>query len=102
MSHCRLYALTVYVKAYADARLASKMLGEILALQTGAFSEMWLDAEKAASLDYWSAPRVIPPHRRRRPPAESGQADQGRWPKDGEKAAAAHAGAAAGERGDFR
>jgi sulfite reductase (ferredoxin) len=38
---------------YAHARFVSKMLGEIFAPQTGAFSEIWLDGEKAASLEYW-------------------------------------------------
>lgn len=40
-------------KPYAQARFVSKMLGELFAPQTGAFSEIWLDGEKAASLEYW-------------------------------------------------
>lgn len=40
-------------KQYAHARFVSKMLGEIFAPQTGAFSEIWLDGEKAATLEYW-------------------------------------------------
>lgn len=38
---------------YANARLVSQMLGELFAPQTGAFSEIWLDGEKAASLEFW-------------------------------------------------
>lgn len=38
---------------YAHARFLSKMLAELFAPQTGAFSEIWLDGEKAASLEYW-------------------------------------------------
>lgn len=40
-------------KPYAHARFVSRMLGELLAPQTGAFSEIWLDGEKAATLEYW-------------------------------------------------
>lgn len=40
-------------KPYAQVRFVSKMLGELFAPQTGAFSEIWLDGEKAASLEYW-------------------------------------------------
>lgn len=40
-------------KPYAQARFVSKMLGELFAPQTGAFSEIWLDGEKAATLEYW-------------------------------------------------
>ena len=38
---------------YSHARWVSKMLGELFAPQTGAFSEIWLDGEKAASLEFW-------------------------------------------------
>eukprot|EP00187_Rhodella_violacea_P014476 CAMPEP_0184716924 /NCGR_PEP_ID=MMETSP0314-20130426/6530_1 /TAXON_ID=38298 /ORGANISM="Rhodella maculata, Strain CCMP 736" /LENGTH=751 /DNA_ID=CAMNT_0027180411 /DNA_START=11 /DNA_END=2266 /DNA_ORIENTATION=+ len=40
-------------KPYQYARHYSKMLAEVFAPQTGAFSEIWLDGEKAASLEYW-------------------------------------------------
>lgn len=40
-------------KLYENARFVSKMLGELFAPQTGAFSEVWLDGEKAATLEYW-------------------------------------------------
>lgn len=40
-------------KLYSQARFVSKMLGELFAPQTGAFSEIWLDGEKAASLEFW-------------------------------------------------
>ncbi|KAA8493815.1 Sulfite reductase, ferredoxin [Porphyridium purpureum] len=36
-----------YVREYA------KYIAEILAPQTGAFAEIWLDGEKAASVEYW-------------------------------------------------
>ncbi|CDF34676.1 Sulfite reductase [ferredoxin] SIR [Chondrus crispus] len=38
---------------YKNARFVSAMLGELFAPQTGAFSEIWLDGEKAASLEFW-------------------------------------------------
>lgn len=38
---------------YVHARWVSKMVGELFAPQSGAFSEIWLDGEKAASLEYW-------------------------------------------------
>lgn len=38
---------------YADARHVSKMVGELFAPQSSAFSEIWLDGEKAASIEYW-------------------------------------------------
>eukprot|EP00168_Porphyra_purpurea_P009047 TRINITY_DN2191_c0_g1_i4.p1 TRINITY_DN2191_c0_g1~~TRINITY_DN2191_c0_g1_i4.p1 ORF type:complete len:578 (-),score=188.82 TRINITY_DN2191_c0_g1_i4:280-2013(-) len=38
---------------YVAARHLSRMLAELFAPQTGAFSEIWLDGEKAASLEYW-------------------------------------------------
>jgi len=40
-------------KLYSHARFVSKMLGELFAPQTGAFSEIWLDGEKAASVEFW-------------------------------------------------
>lgn len=40
-------------KLYQNARFVAKMLGELFAPQTGAFSEVWLDGEKAATLEYW-------------------------------------------------
>lgn len=40
-------------KLYQNARFVSKMMGELFAPQTGAFSEIWLDGEKAATLEYW-------------------------------------------------
>lgn len=40
-------------KKYEEARFVSKMLAELFAPQTGAFSEIWLDGEKAASIEYW-------------------------------------------------
>eukprot|EP00184_Porphyridium_aerugineum_P008204 CAMPEP_0184692510 /NCGR_PEP_ID=MMETSP0313-20130426/963_1 /TAXON_ID=2792 /ORGANISM="Porphyridium aerugineum, Strain SAG 1380-2" /LENGTH=685 /DNA_ID=CAMNT_0027150347 /DNA_START=300 /DNA_END=2357 /DNA_ORIENTATION=+ len=41
------YAPYTYVREYA------KYIAEILAPQTGAFAELWLDGEKAATLEYW-------------------------------------------------
>lgn len=38
---------------YSHARWVSRMLGELFAPQSGAFSEIWLDGEKAASLEFW-------------------------------------------------
>lgn len=38
---------------YEAARHLSRMLAELFAPQTGAFSEIWLDGEKAATLEYW-------------------------------------------------
>ncbi|CAN8070768.1 unnamed protein product [Agarophyton chilense] len=38
---------------YSHARFVSRMLGELFAPQTGAFSEIWLDGEKAATLEFW-------------------------------------------------
>lgn len=38
---------------YENARFVAKMMGELFAPQTGAFSELWLDGEKAASLEFW-------------------------------------------------
>lgn len=38
---------------YAHARWVSKMIGELFAPQSGAFSEIWLDGEKAATLEFW-------------------------------------------------
>eukprot|EP00178_Gracilaria_changii_P004917 TRINITY_DN1798_c0_g1_i2.p1 TRINITY_DN1798_c0_g1~~TRINITY_DN1798_c0_g1_i2.p1 ORF type:complete len:705 (+),score=103.69 TRINITY_DN1798_c0_g1_i2:6290-8404(+) len=38
---------------YSNARFVSRMLGELFAPQTGAFSEIWLDGEKAATLEFW-------------------------------------------------
>lgn len=38
---------------YAHARFISKMIGELFAPQSGAFSEIWLDGEKAATLEFW-------------------------------------------------
>lgn len=38
---------------YQNARHVSKMVGELFAPQSGAFSEIWLDGEKAATLEYW-------------------------------------------------
>lgn len=38
---------------YGHARWVSKMIGELFAPQTNAFSEIWLDGEKAATLEYW-------------------------------------------------
>lgn len=40
-------------KLYSQARFVSRMLGELFAPQTGAFSEIWLDGEKAATLEFW-------------------------------------------------
>ena len=40
-------------KLYSHARWVAKMAGELFAPQTGAFSEIWLDGEKAASIEYW-------------------------------------------------
>lgn len=40
---------------YSNARLVSQMLGELFAPQTGAFSEIWLDGEKAATLEFWKS-----------------------------------------------
>lgn len=40
-------------KPYAHARFVARMLGELFAPQTGAFSEVWLDGEKAATLEFW-------------------------------------------------
>lgn len=40
---------------YSHARYVSKMIGELFAPQTGAFSEIWLDGEKAATLEYWKS-----------------------------------------------
>lgn len=40
-------------KLYSQARFISRMMGELFAPQTGAFSEIWLDGEKAASLEFW-------------------------------------------------
>lgn len=38
---------------FSHARYVSKMIGELFAPQTGAFSEIWLDGEKAATLEFW-------------------------------------------------
>ena len=38
---------------YDDARYVSKMVGELFAPQSGAFSEILLDGEKVASIEYW-------------------------------------------------
>lgn len=38
---------------YQHARYVSKMVGELFAPQSGAFSEIWLDGEKAASVEFW-------------------------------------------------
>lgn len=38
---------------YRHARFVSKFVGELFAPQSAAFSEIWLDGEKAASLEYW-------------------------------------------------
>lgn len=38
---------------YKNARFVSAMLGELFAPQSGAFSEIWLDGEKAATLEFW-------------------------------------------------
>lgn len=40
-------------KPYENARFMSRMLGELFAPQSGAFSEIWLDGEKAATIEYW-------------------------------------------------
>mmetsp|Transcript_40492 Transcript_40492/g.41313 ORF Transcript_40492/g.41313 Transcript_40492/m.41313 type:complete len:696 (-) Transcript_40492:70-2157(-) len=40
-------------KEYEYVRYYSKMIAEVLAPQTGAFAEMWLDGEKAASIESW-------------------------------------------------
>lgn len=40
-------------KPYAHTRFVAKMLGELFAPQTNAFSEVWLDGEKAASVEFW-------------------------------------------------
>lgn len=40
-------------RLYTNARFVSKMLAELFAPQTGAFSELWLDGEKAATTEYW-------------------------------------------------
>eukprot|EP00179_Madagascaria_erythrocladioides_P011584 CAMPEP_0198370374 /NCGR_PEP_ID=MMETSP1450-20131203/156683_1 /TAXON_ID=753684 ORGANISM="Madagascaria erythrocladiodes, Strain CCMP3234" /NCGR_SAMPLE_ID=MMETSP1450 /ASSEMBLY_ACC=CAM_ASM_001115 /LENGTH=650 /DNA_ID=CAMNT_0044077915 /DNA_START=252 /DNA_END=2204 /DNA_ORIENTATION=+ len=38
---------------YADARYYSRYFAELLAPQTGAFAELWLDGEKAATVESW-------------------------------------------------
>lgn len=45
----------VHSNLYSHARYVSKMIGELFAPQTGAFSEIWLDGEKAATLEYWKS-----------------------------------------------
>lgn len=38
---------------YRHARFVSRFAGELFAPQSSAFSEIWLDGEKAASLEFW-------------------------------------------------
>jgi len=38
---------------YSNARFITRMMGELFAPQSEAFSEVWLDGEKAASIEYW-------------------------------------------------
>ncbi len=40
-------------KLYSHARFTARMMGELFAPQTAAFSEIWLDGEKAASVEFW-------------------------------------------------
>ncbi len=40
-------------KLYSHARFLSRMMGELFAPQSAAFSEIWLDGEKAASVEFW-------------------------------------------------
>lgn len=40
-------------KLYEHARFISGMMGELFAPQTAAFSEIWLDGEKAAAIEFW-------------------------------------------------
>lgn len=40
-------------KLYSHARFLARMMGELFAPQSAAFSEIWLDGEKAASIEFW-------------------------------------------------
>jgi len=40
-------------KNYADARKTAKVMAELFKPSGGAFSEIWLDGEKAATVEYW-------------------------------------------------
>ena len=43
----------IHTPIYEHARFTARMLAELLAPQSGAFAEIWLDGEKAASMEFW-------------------------------------------------